>query len=66
MGGKTHGVLYEHCRGCPVSCDGMPGGDFFGRAGNGADIADQVSADLAHASDGARGAKIETRRKWPK
>ena len=41
----------------------MPGGDFFGRAGNGADIADQVSADLAHASDGAREVKIETRRK---
>ena len=45
---------------------GCLAGIFFGRAGNGVDIADQVSADLAHASDGAREAKIETRRQWPK
>ena len=66
MGGKTHGGLYEHCRGCPVPCDRLPGGDSPGGVSNSADIADQVSADLVHVSDREREAKIETRRKWPK
>ena len=66
MGGKTRGVLYEYRRHRSVLCDRLPGRGVSGHAGHITDVADQISADLAHASDGEREAKIETRRKWPK
>lgn len=66
MGGKTRGGLYEYRRHHSVLCDRLPGRGVSGHAGHITDVADPVSADLVHVSDGEREAKIETRRKWPK